>query len=681
MLEPCPLRRRQLSETLTRAVDWLLEEQDTEGWWSGELETNVTMTAEHVLLLRFLGLPHDAIAGGAIKHIMQSQREDGTWAVYHAGPGDLGTTIEAYVALRVLGVDSSQAEMRRALRFIRNQGGVVEARVFTKIWLALFGEYPWAGVPSMPPELVHFPPSLPFNLYDFACWARGTVAPLLIVISRRPVRSLGVDVSEIVAPGTESQMTRVPGSGVFLWLDHAQKVYDRSPWQPGRRGARRQLVDWICARQEADGSWGGIQPPWVYSLIALNLEGMPVEHPVMQRGLEGLRGFSLDDASGWRLQACMSPVWDTAWALLALRRAGVARDDQAVRSAVDWLLAEQIQGGGDWQVKVPMQGCGGWAFEFDNDLYPDVDDTAVVVLALLEAGDPALTATPVANAVRWCRAMRSSNGAWAAFDKDNTRQLVYKLPFADFGAMLDPPSEDVTAHVLEMLAGVGFTPMEPEVARGIDYLRREQRAWGSWFGRWGANHIYGTWCVVSALSALHAGRDMVRSAGAWLLRMQNPDGGWGETLHSYEDESFAGVGVSTPSQTAWALLTLQMAGVSEHPACARGLDYLRDRQSGGTWPEREFTGTGFPRDFYINYHLYRHLFPTLALSSFEKSQETRGLTGRHGAEKEWLGAGVEASVERRGAPSTQSARVATIQGASTAYPKGLESTEISQDVI
>ena len=617
------------SEALRSAVDWLFEHQDTAGWWSGELETNVTMTAEHVLLLRFLGVPHDEIRNGAIRHILGAQREDGTWANYHDGPGDLSTTIEAYVALRVLGVDATQPQLRMALRMILDQGGLVEARVFTKIWLALFGIYPWDGVPSMPPELVRLPSWAPLNLYDFACWARGTIAPLLIVISHRPVRDLGVNVDEIIAPGSEPRLRRVPGSGVFLWLDHALKLYERLPRQPGRASSRAKLVEWITQRQEADGGWGGIQPPWVYSLIALNLEGMTIDHAVMRRGLDGFRRFSIDDKDGWRLQACMSPVWDTAWAMLALRRAGVAREHPALRRAVDWLLAEQIAGGGDWQVKVPLDTCGGWAFEFDNDVYPDIDDTAVVVLALLESGDPALVSKPVAEAVRWCRAMRSRNGAWGAFDKDNTRNVVYKLPFADFGAMLDPPSEDVTAHVIEMLAAVGCGPDDVDIPPALAYLRKTQRPWGSWYGRWGVNHIYGTWCVVSALVALHTGDDMVRAAAAWIRRVQNPDGGWGESCHSYVDESFAGVGTSTPSQTAWAMLTLQLAGSGDDSACARGRAFLLERQRDGTWDEPQHTGTGFPGDFYINYHLYRHVFPTLALAGGEPAA-----TGQRATERE-----------------------------------------------
>ncbi len=608
------------SEALRSAVDWLLQRQDAQGWWSGELETNVTMTAEHVLLLRFLGVSHEPIHDGAVRHILGAQREDGTWALYFDGPGDLSTTIEAYVALKVLGVDPARDEMRRALQFIRNQGGIVEARVFTKIWMAMFGAYPWDGVPSMPPEIVHLPQFVPLNLYDFACWARGTVAPLLIIISRRPVRSLGVSVSEIVGEETKARMHRVPGSGVFWWLDHVLKAYDALPRQPGRPASRRALVRWIAERQEADGSWGGIQPPWVYSLIALNIEGMSLDHPLMRRGLQGLERFALEDERGWRLQACMSPVWDTAWVLLALRRAGLPRDHPALRSAVDWLLAEQVMGGGDWQKKADLATCGGWSFEFDNDIYPDIDDTAVVVLALLEAGDPARVAGPVAHAVRWCRAMRSRNGAWAAFDKDNTRAIVYRLPFADFGAMLDPPSEDVTAHVIEMLAAVGDGPSHPDVAPALAYLRREQRPWGSWFGRWGVNHVYGTWCVLNALHALGTGGDMAAAAARWLVGKQNPDGGWGETCLSYEDETFAGTGASTASQTAWALHGLHLTGQGGGVAAARGLGYLRERQSDGTWAEPEYTGTGFPRDFYINYHLYRHVFPTLSLAVYELTQ-------------------------------------------------------------
>ncbi|HZO75590.1 MAG TPA: squalene--hopene cyclase [Ktedonobacteraceae bacterium] len=616
--------RSESKQALERAVQWLLERQDSAGWWCGELETNVTMTAEHVLLLRFLELDLERIRNGAVRHIINHQRADGSWALYFGAPADLSTTIEAYVALKVLGVDPGSDVMRRALKVIHQQGGVAKARVFTKIWLALFGQYPWSGIPTMPPELIYLPPWVPFNIYDFACWARGTIAPLLIVLSRHPIKPLGCSVSELVVSGTEDLLARVPGSGLFWWIDKLLKLYEAGPWQPGRSLARRRVVDWIVERQEADGSWGGIQPPWVYSLIALSLEGMGIDHPVMRWGIEGQAGFALEDESGWRFQACMSPVWDTAWALLALRQAGVARAHPAIQRAVQWLLREQISTGGDWQVRCGRVPCGGWAFEFENDIYPDIDDTAVVVLALLEAGTEPVVRNAVERATRWVLVTRSSNGAWGAFDKDNTRQIVYRLPFADFGALLDPPSEDVTAHVLEMLAHVDAPDKEQVIQTALKYLRQKQRPDGAWYGRWGVNYIYGTWCVLSALAALcnhgYAVQDMIERGASWLLARQNSDGGWGESCYSYEDSSFAGVGQSTPSQTAWAVLALQTAGMDRHAACLRGLTYLRDTQVDGTWQEREHTGTGFPRDFYINYHLYRHVFPTMALAGAADDQ-------------------------------------------------------------
>ncbi|HVR46003.1 MAG TPA: squalene--hopene cyclase [Candidatus Binatia bacterium] len=632
------LRSPATQPALKRAVEWLLQTQSTEGWWSGELETNVTMTAEHMLLCRFLGLPLDDLRSGAIAHILRNQREDGSWALYYDGPADLSTTIEAYVALKVLGVDAGSEPMRKARNVIQRGGGAINARVFTKIWLALFGAYPWSGVPSLPPEIVDFPLWMPFNLYDFACWARGTVAPLTIVVSKRPVRELGLDVSEIFAPGTQADAARVTGRRHWLmYVERLQKLYEKLPRQPRREQAQERVAKWVIERQEADGSWGGIQPPWVYSLIALNVMGYSLDHPVMRKGIDGMRRFIIDDAEGWRFQACMSPVWDTAWAVRALALAGLDASHPAMRRAVSWMLREQIpdDAPGDWRMKCTETGGNGWAFEFDNDAYPDIDDTTIVVLALLEGGDRGAVADACERARRWTLAMDSRNGAWAAFDRDNTRELLYRMPFSDFGAMIDPPTEDVTAHVLEMLAALGYGLNDRYVIRGLEYLRKTQRPSGSWYGRWGVNHVYGTWCVISALAALGTGEDMVDRAAAWLLAVQNPDGGWGESCHSYVDESFAGIGRSTPSQTAWAVLALQIAGqapfdgagpkrsrraqASLHPAVQRGLAFLCERQRrDGTWDEPECTGTGFPGDFYINYHLYRHLFPTMALAMAER---------------------------------------------------------------
>ncbi len=292
------------------------------------------------------------------------------------------------------------------------------------------------------------------------------------------------------------------------------------------------MIRWVVDRQEADGSWGGIQPPWVYSLIALNLEGYDVQHPVMRKGLQGMERFAFADQTGWRFQACMSPVWDTAWAIRVLYQAGLRADHPAMRKAVAWMIQEQIPAGmwGDWQIRCPNVPNGGWAFEFDNDIYPDIDDTAVIVCSLLEGGRSADVRAAIDRAVTWTLAMRSGNGAWAAFDRDNTSEILYRMPFSDFGAMIDPPTEDVTAHVLEMMAMLGHDESNEYVASGLKYLRATQKPWGSWFGRWGVNHVYGTWCVVSALAQLHTGRDMIARATTWMISKQNSDGGWGESL-------------------------------------------------------------------------------------------------------------------------------------------------------
>jgi squalene-hopene/tetraprenyl-beta-curcumene cyclase len=616
-------------DALQRSIDWLLERQHPDGWWTGELETNVTMTAEQILLYRFLGIDVAPVRDGAIRHMLGCQRTDGSWALYYDGPADLSTTIEAYVALKVLGYDPQLPEMQRAHAVIRRMGGLANARVFTKIWLALFGVYPWDGIPSLPPEMIYFPLWMPFNVYDFACWARGTVAPLTIVISKRPVRALGVDVHEVINPGTEAALHHVPGSGWMWWLDGVLKIYDRLGEQRLRASAMHAMTDWIVERQEADGSWGGIQPPWVYSLIALDLMGFALDHPVMRKGLAGCERFIINDAEGWRFQACMSPVWDTAWALRALALAGFSHEHPVMRRAVQWLVLEQIpeSAPGDWRERSNYRGGNGWAFEFDNDAYPDIDDTAIVVLALVEAGEPATVRAAVESGTDWTRAMRSRNGAWAAFDKDNTRELLYRMPFADFGALIDPPTEDVTAHVVELLAVLGFDTTNSDVASGVAYLRATQRPDGSWWGRWGVNFIYGTWCSISALGLLtrRATNDteslsfvapMIERGATWLISKQNADGGWGETCHSYSDESFAGMGASTASQTAWAVNALQIAGLSNHPATQRGLTFLKETQTrDGTWEEPYCTGTGFPKDFYLNYHLYRHLFPMMALAT------------------------------------------------------------------
>jgi squalene-hopene/tetraprenyl-beta-curcumene cyclase len=624
--------------TLKRATTHLLGLQHSDGWWQGELETNVTMDAEDLLFREFLGVRTAEQTDAAARWIRSCQRADGTWANFRGGDGDLSTTTEAYVALRLAGDEPADEHMARAAAWIRDAGGVEATRVFTRIWLAMFGLWSWDALPVMPPELIYLPAWFPLNVYDWACWARQTIVPLTIVGSLRPERSLPFGLDELHAPAGTVTLKPAPDAWAVFFerLDQVLHRYERhvvarKPAAAVRTAAMRRCAEWIIVRQERDGCWGGIQPPWVYSLIALNLLGYDVQHPVIQRGLAGLDRFTIweetPDGPVRRFEACQSPVWDTVLALIALRDAGVEADHPALVSAAKWVLAEEIRGPGDWQVRRPGLAPAGWAFEFDNDGYPDIDDTAEAVLALdrigLPAGSGAGTSgngvAALQRAITWLTGMQSKDGGWGAFDADNTATLVTKLPFCDFGEVVDPPSADVTAHTVEALAAVGLAGSRP-ARRGVVWLLRNQEPDGSWFGRWGANYIYGTGAVVPALIAagVRPDKPAIRRAVSWLISHQNPDGGWGEDLRSYEDPTWAGRGESTASQTAWALLALVAAGGSDaEQAADRGVEWLAANQSPeGTWDEPQFTGTGFPGDFYINYHLYRLTFPVSALGRY-----------------------------------------------------------------
>lgn len=623
-----PSAKQETAESLAldRAVAHLKSLQDKGGWWKGELETNVTMDAEDLLLREFLGVRGAKDTEEAARWIRSQQRDDGTWANFYGGPGDLSTTVEAWVALRLAGDDHGAPHMRAAAEFVRAGGGVEASRVFTRIWLALFGLWSWDELPTMPPELIFLPSWFPLNVYDWACWARQTVVPLTIVSALRPVRPLSFGIDEIRTGARVRGEVVVPWTwrGAFHYLDKALRHYGKLPVQPLRKRAMREAAEWILARQEADGSWGGIQPPWVYSLLALHLLGYPLNHPAMRAGLEGLEGFIIrEDTPGGRvrrLEACQSPVWDTGLAVIALADAGVPPDEPAVAKAVDWLLGEEIRQPGDWAVRRPATPPGGWAFEFANDVYPDVDDTAEIVLALGRADhpDPRRLKEAIDRGVTWVRGMQSADGGWGAFDADNTQRLTLSLPFCDFGAVIDPPTADVTAHVVEMLAAQGLSG-ETECRRGVMWLLDDQREDGSWYGRWGANHVYGTGAVVPALVAAGVSPSAapIRRAVKWLAAHQNPDGGWGEDLRSYRDPEWIGRGASTASQTAWALLALLAADERESSIVESGIRWLVEHQRpDGTWDEPQFTGTGFPGDFYINYHLYRIVFPVSALGRY-----------------------------------------------------------------
>ncbi|MGH3628424.1 MAG: squalene--hopene cyclase, partial [Sciscionella sp.] len=498
-----------LTEKVSRATKaaqrYLLDIQQHQGWWKGELQTNVTMDAEDLMLRQFLGISDDRVTAGAARWIRSQQREDGTWATFHGGPGDLSTTIEAYVALKLAGDDPGASHMAKARGFVLEQGGIAASRVFTRIWLALFGEWSWRALPVMPPEMIFLPSWFPLNVYDWGCWARQTVVALTAVTALRPVRELGVSLDELHTAGRVPKKTvRLSIGGAFEGLDWVLHQHEKLPLKPLRSTALRQVAEWIVARQEADGGWGGIQPPWVYSIMALHLMGYSLDHPVLRKAIEGLDGFVITEQTEAgavrRLEACQSPVWDTALALNGLLDAGIDPGHDGVRRATDWLVGEEIRVRGDWAVRRGDLDPGGWAFEFANDNYPDTDDTAEIVLALRRsatAKTPAV-AGAIDRAITWLIGMQSADGGWGAFDADNTRELCTKLPFCDFGAVIDPPSADVTAHVVEMLAAAGKSG-EQVTRRGVRWLLRHQEPDGSWFGRWGANYVYGTGAAVPAL--------------------------------------------------------------------------------------------------------------------------------------------------------------------------------------
>jgi squalene-hopene/tetraprenyl-beta-curcumene cyclase len=598
---------------LGRARDYLLALQHPDGWWKGELETNVTMDAEDLMLREFLGIREPAATERSARWIRSQQNADGSWSKFRGGDGDLSTTIEAYVALRLAGDPPEADHMRRAAAFAKHHGGLEKARVFTHIWLALFGVWPWEDVPALTPEMMLLPSWAPLNPYDFACWARQTIVALGVVLSYRPQRPLPFALHELSAPEPWSPPQGASPIGrALVALDQILHLYQRRPWQRLREHSLSRAERWIVARQEADGSWGGIQPPWVYSLIALHLRGYALDHPVMRRGIDGLESFTIEEDDVRRLEACQSPVWDTALAVIALADAGLPGADPAMVRAADWLLEQQILARGDWAVKRPDLEPGGWAFEFANANYPDVDDTAEIVLALrrVQHPDADRLKTAIDRGARWLEGMQSSDGGWGAFDADNYRALVRDLPFCDFGEVIDPPSADVTAHAIEMLADLGRVNQP-----AVDWLLDAQEKDGSWFGRWGVNHVYGTGAAVPALIAagIPAGDDRIRRAVRWLEDHQNSDGGWGEDCRSYDDPAWIGRGESTASQTAWALLALD-AAAERSLAVRRGIRWLVNNQrDDGSWDEPQFTGTGFPSDFYINYHLYRLVFPIMAL--------------------------------------------------------------------
>lgn len=646
-----------LNQAIAQALEWLVDEQRPEGFWVGMLESNCCMEAQWILAMHFLGVRNDPKLPGVIRAILREQRPDGSWEVYHQAPmGDINTTVECYAALRCSGFKPDDEPLKNARAWIFEHGGLKKTRNFTRIWLALIGEWPWKCTPVVPPELILLPPWMPFNLYWFASWARATIVPLAIVSARQPVRPLPPEsrLDELFPGGRDPFDYSIPKKISGFWPsffranERLLRAYSTLPWQPGREACIKLCLEWIIRHQDADGAWGGIQPPWIYSLMALNVEGYPVDHPVLHRGLDAWNHhWSYERDGATYLQASESPVWDTLLTLQGLLDCGATPETYPqMLPALDWILEKQIRVKGDWAVTVKGVECGGWAFERDNTLYPDLDDTAVALTVLAQIRDfaPASYRQRIDQAIRraekWVRAMQSSNGGWAAFDKDNDRWILTRIPFCDFGEVLDPPSADLTGHKLEALGTLGFGQEDPAVRKAVQFIMNEQEPDGSWFGRWGVNYIYGTGLVLPGLRAV--GFDMndprVRKAATWLVSKQSADGGWGESCASYMDESLRAAGPNTPSQTAWALIGLLATGNHDYDAAIlNGVHWLLRHQHKGTWDEPHYVGCGFPgygigerirlkkdtarlaqgrelaRGFMINYNLYRHYFPLQAL--------------------------------------------------------------------
>jgi squalene-hopene/tetraprenyl-beta-curcumene cyclase len=579
----------QLDAAIDRGARRLLELQRPDGIWVGELESNVTMTAQHLFWNHYLGLRTPELDRRIATEILARMRDDGTWSIWFEGPPDLSTSVEAYVACRLAGVDPGP----KALAFILREGGIPKSRLFTKCFMALLGQWPWQRMVPIPPELVLLPPGSPFSIYNFSCWARQTFVALSVAQSLRPVRPADVDLSAI---GSKPGQTRPPGPPNAL-----------------RRRAVAVAERWIRERQEADGSWAGIQPPWVWGIIALAALGYGLDDPTLGKAVEGWQGFMVEDGERLRPEACQSPVWDTGLALLALRACGVPDDHPQLVRAARYLLSEEVRVRGDWAVRRPDLAPGGWAFEYQNDNYPDIDDTAVIPLALHGMGIGEEEA--IRRGVDWLVGMQSSDGGWGAFDVDNSAMWLYKVPFCDFGKVTDEPSADVTAHSVELLGNLGVHSEAAE--RGVEWLLSEQEKDGSWFGRWGVNHLYGTGAVLPGLEACGVPYDhpSVRRAVSWLDSVQQESGGFGEDIRSYGDPAWRGrAEFTTASQTAWALLGYVAAGNAEDSSTRRAADYLCAAQrTDGDWEEEHYTGTGFPLDFMIRYHLYRITFPLLAL--------------------------------------------------------------------
>jgi squalene-hopene/tetraprenyl-beta-curcumene cyclase len=634
-----------VDEAILRARAFLLSSQAPDGYWVGELEADTTITSEYLLLTRLLGKADREREAKAARYILSRQLPEGGWNLYQDGPSDLSASIKAYFALKLTGLPADHPAMAAAATHVRERGGPTRANVFTKITLALFGEYDWSGVPAMPAEIMLLPRWSYFNLHEISYWSRTVLVPLLVLMDKKPVVHLRHEqrLDELWPVPRERASLRFqrwprPFSlkalfwkNFFIAVDDWLKLWERIGFRPLRERAVEAARKWLEERLVVPGGLGGIYPAMANSVLALRALGYPDDHPLIQGQLKEIEALAVEEPDRIHYQPCVSPVWDTALAANALIESGLTPDHPSLRSAADWLIGKQILTPGDWQAKRPKTPPGGWPFQYGNDFYPDLDDTAMAVMALAKIRGlkgPAMRFA-IDRGVAWLLGMQGRDGGWGSFDADNDRLLFNNIPFADHGALLDPSTEDLTGRGLEMLGTLGHRKDFSPARRGIDFIKRAQRPEGCWYGRWGVNYIYGTWSVLRGLQAIgeDLSQEYVRRAVRWLESRQNPDGGWGESCGSYDDPTLAGVGPSAPSQTAWALLGLFAAGSRNRAAVERGISYLVETQRhDGSWVDLHWNGAGFPRVFYLKYHLYSKYFPLWALGVHRGSAAGRMTT-------------------------------------------------------
>ena len=634
------LLEERLSDGIEGATAWLLGQQAVEGYWCGELEADTTLSSDYILYLHVLG--NTARVPKLAEHIRRHQLSDGGWNIYEGGPAELNATVKAYLALKLAGDSPDAPHLVRARRRVHALGGLERTNSFTRFYLALVGAVGWDLVPAALPELVILPSWFVLNLYRMSSWTRAIVVPLTIIYAMKPRSTVlpRARVDELFLDPADRRIAfrwdarLMCWRNVFLALDQVGKQYERLPWKPFRRRALNEARRWMLEHLERSAGLGAIYPAMMNSVFALLALGYSPDDPVAAREIAQLASLEIEEADTLRVQPCVSPVWDTAIAMVALQEAGLPPDHPALVKAAAWLLDRQIVGPGDWQINNPGVRSAGWAFEFSNEFYPDLDDTAFVLIALKGVcyPDRERMESAMNGALAWLAAMQNRDGGWGAFDRDNDCAVLTQVPFADHNAMIDPSSADVTARVLECFTYFGRTADDPLVARGLVYLLGEQRSDGSWYGRWGVNYIYGTSGVLRAAEALKIGSfAWCRRAAAWLRTIQNRDGGFGETCASYADPAMKGRGPSTPSQSAWAIIGLLSAGKADDLAVIRAVEYLLDSQEAtGAWQEKATTGTGFPQVFYLKYHLYRQSFPLSALARYRALIEARAAGGPGG---------------------------------------------------